>query len=111
VEYRDEIQTCASCGSALRDGPAPPASAPVLVDDDTPVTIATFPNPHEAHAARIALESEGIEAFVQHDHGQYNIVGAWVQLQVAARDAARATAVLESGTSGDDTPADESSWS
>jgi hypothetical protein len=66
-------------------------------DEDTPVTIATYPNPHDAHLGRIALESQGIPAFVQSDHGQYASIASWVQLQVAIRDREFASEILEQG--------------
>jgi hypothetical protein len=65
--------------------------------DDAPVTIATFPNPYEAELAHAALESRGIPAVVQNDHGQYLSAGAWVQLQVAASHRELARTLLERG--------------
>ena len=65
------------------------------LDSNGPVTIATFPNPSEAELARAALASQGIEAFVHCDHGQYNTASSWVQLQVARQAHDAATAVLE----------------
>jgi len=66
-------------------------------DEDAPVTIATYPNPHDAHLGRIALESQGVPAFVHSDHGQYVSIGSWVQLQVALQDREFARAILEQG--------------
>ncbi len=66
------------------------------------VTITTFENGPEAHAARLRLESEGIRAAVNDE-----VVVNWlwyvgtalggVKLQVAAADAERARAILDSG--------------
>jgi hypothetical protein len=65
--------------------------------DDVPVTIATFPNPFEAELARAALDSQGIPAIVNHDHGQYVSAGSWVQVQVARGQSELAASLLESG--------------
>lgn len=97
AEYRDGIETCANCRSVLTDGPAPQVHERPPLDEDTPVTIATFSNQHEAHLARAALESHGIEAFVQHDHSQYTTAAPWLHLQVARRDSILAATVLERG--------------
>src|SRR3972149_236080 len=86
AEYRSEIESCTSCQSLLIDGPAPPPNEAPPRDDNPLVTIASFTNPYQAHLARAALASHGIEAFVQHDHGQYVTMAMWVQLQVARRD-------------------------
>jgi hypothetical protein len=66
-------------------------------DEDAPVTIATYPNPHEAYLDRAALESLGVAALVQSDHGQYSSIASWVQLQVARRDRELACEVLDRG--------------
>ena len=67
------------------------------LDKDAPVTIATYPNPHEAYLGRAALESQGISAIVNNDHGQYVSIASWVQLQVSLRDREFACEVLEQG--------------
>ena len=70
---------------------------------DNLVTIATFDLPALAHAARIALENEGIPAFladnnlVTMDWFLSNAVGG-AKLQVAAGDAARAREILDRRT-------------
>lgn len=64
------------------------------------VTIATYPTPAEAEVARVALEAEGITAFVTNDNlvGMTWILGnavGYVKLLVAAPSAERATRILE----------------
>jgi hypothetical protein len=80
------------------------ASSP---SDDAPVTIATFPNPHEAEMARAALEAQGLVAIINNDHGQYPTAGSWVHLQVARHDGSSATSLLEQGPSHASEAADE----
>ena len=69
-------------------------------EDDAPVTIAAFPTPFEAELARVALESQGMTAFVVSDHGQYLSAAPWVRLQVPRRDRAFATSILDKGPPG-----------
>ncbi len=64
---------------------------------DAPVTVATFPSPHEAYLALAALESHGIDGIVNQDHVQYTSAGSWVFLQVARQDLELAERVLETG--------------
>ncbi len=64
---------------------------------DAPVTVATFPSPHEAYLALAALESHGIDGIVSQDHVQYTSAGSWVFLQVARENVELAERVLETG--------------
>ncbi len=59
------------------------------------VTVATFPEPAEASVARTALESAGIEVFLQGETANGMIPIAFSsKLQVRAEDASAARAVL-----------------
>ncbi|HEX5446114.1 MAG TPA: hypothetical protein VFW87_19965 [Pirellulales bacterium] len=74
------------------------------------VAIATYPTPNEAAVARVALEAEGIKAFLTDDHliGMGWIFGnavGHVKLLVAVSDAERASQLLEAGF--DDWPLDD----
>ena len=63
---------------------------------DELVTVATFPEPIEANVARAALESAGIEVFLNGENANGMIPVAFTsQLQVRAEDEAAARAVLE----------------
>jgi len=69
---------------------------------DELVTVATFPEPIEANVARSALESAGIEVFLNGENANGMIPVAFTsQLQVKAEDEAAARAVL---TAAVDTP-------
>jgi len=60
------------------------------------VTIATFPEPMEANMARSALESAGIEVFLQGETANSMIPVAFVsQLQVRSDDEAAARKLLD----------------
>jgi hypothetical protein len=107
AEYQDEVSECADC-----QGPLSPGAAPAIeLDEESLVTVATFSTPHEAHIARAALASHGIEGVVHHDHNPYPSASSWVQLQVAKPDADAASEVLERGpvqeTTADDATATE----
>jgi len=93
AEYHDDIDECADCKTPLLDGPAPAPST----DTERLLSIAKFTSPHEAHLARNALASHGIEAVVDQDHTPYVSVSSWVQLHVAQSDAELARQVLEQG--------------
>jgi len=93
AEYRDEADNCGDCRGELSPGAAPE----VEPDESLLVTVATFSTPHEAHIARAALASHGIEGLVHQDHTPYLTSLPWVQLQVALRDAGLANEILERG--------------
>lgn len=64
-----------------------------------PATVARFATPHEAHLARLRLESEGIEAFLADEHLNriQPLLGpalGWVRLQVADEDLLAARRIL-----------------
>ena len=64
------------------------------------VTIATFPEPAEASMARSALESAGIDVFLQGESANTMIPVAFVsRLQVRPEDEAAARSLLEARTS------------
>jgi len=73
------------------------ASADSSTGGDVAVTIATFPNPHEAEMARATLESQGLIGIVNNDHGQYATARSWVHLQVARYASSEAFLSLEQG--------------
>jgi hypothetical protein len=59
---------------------------------DEPVTIAHFPFPTAAEAARLRLEAEGIPAFL----ADAETVGLdWIKLEVPASEAERAATILQ----------------
>jgi len=68
-----------------------------IVDgQDELVTIASFPEPMEANMARTALESAGIDVFLQGETANSMIPVAFVsQLQVRSKDEAAARGLLE----------------
>ena len=94
-EFVDDVETCPACGTPLRDGPAPSPGAGG--PDHDPVTIARFFSPHDAHLARIALESHGVEGWVHFECCQYCSTIPWIHLQTERQDAAVAIDVLERG--------------
>jgi hypothetical protein len=66
------------------------------------ITIATFVYPHEAHTARLKLESEGFEVFLQDElmvqvHNFYSHAIGGVKLQVRKSEAEKAYGVLKEG--------------
>ena len=66
------------------------------------ITIATFVYPHEAHTARLKLESEGFEVFLQDElmvqvHNFYSHAIGGVKLQVRKSEAEKAYEVLKKG--------------
>ncbi len=63
------------------------------------VTIATFPEPMEANMARMALESAGIDVFLQGETANSLLPVAFIsQLQVRPEDEAAARRVLDAFT-------------
>lgn len=64
------------------------------------LTVATFRHVDQAHALRVALESQGIPAAVQGEHAVGSIAGAIAVVILDAADADRARAVLERFTGG-----------
>ncbi|MBM4069225.1 MAG: DUF2007 domain-containing protein [Planctomycetes bacterium] len=106
----DEFEVCWSCGSD-REGEVSPDFVPEregIISEQTYqavqaaapqtdlMTVGLFPNASEAHMARSLLEAEGIHGVVMDELS--NVI--WqapldaVPLQVAARDADRARAIL-----------------
>jgi hypothetical protein len=66
-------------------------------EQDKLVTIATFPEPMEANMARSALESAGIDVFLQGETANSMIPMAFAsQLQVRSKDEAAARNLLDS---------------
>ena len=66
------------------------------------VTVGTFPDPIDANMAQTALESAGIESFLQGGNANSMIPVAFTaQLQVHSKDEAAARVILESA---DDAP-------
>ncbi len=64
--------------------------------DETLVTVATFPEPMEARMARMALESAGIAVFLRGENANSMVPVAFEsQLQVRATDEAAAREVLQ----------------
>jgi hypothetical protein len=73
-------------------------------DQQEYVTIATFPEPMEASMARMALESAGIDVFLQGETANSMIPVAFVsQLQVRPQDEAAARRVLDAFTDSPET--------
>jgi len=68
----------------------------IVDEQDELVTIASFPEPMEANMARTALESAGIDVFLQGETANSMIPVAFVsQLQVRSKDEAAARGLLE----------------
>jgi hypothetical protein len=68
----------------------------VVGGQDELVTIATFPEPMEANMARSALESAGIDVFLQGETANSMIPVAFAsQLQVRTKDEAAARKLLD----------------
>jgi hypothetical protein len=70
------------------------------------VTVATFTNPLEAHIVRGRLESEGVTAFVAHEHHIWanwflSVALGGVKLQVAPDDVSRAREILRADRRGE----------
>ena len=64
-----------------------------------PATVARFTTPHEAHLAKLRLESEGVAAFLADENLNriQPLLGpalGWVRLQVADEDLAAARRIL-----------------
>jgi hypothetical protein len=71
----------------------------IVDEQDELVTIASFPEPMEANMARTALESAGIDVFLQGETANSMIPVAFVsQLQVRSKDEAAARGLLEEMT-------------
>lgn len=65
--------------------------------ENSPVVVACFLNPVEAHIFCGLLESEGIQAFVYHEHStMYTPVLTGVRVAVMKKDLDRARSLLES---------------
>jgi len=115
AEYRDEIDACADCGTALEDGPAPvveerpappgedadeAAAATDLVldiDDGPLVTVGTYFHPHTAQMARAQLASVQVPSVVLFETFPWRSAIDWVWLQVPQSYAADSFAFLHSG--------------
>jgi len=71
-----------------------------LDEQAEPVLVGTFPQPHDAHMAQMALESEGVDSFLE---GEYAVsvnpllssAMGGVRLLVAASDAELAARILQ----------------
>ncbi len=71
------------------------ATQPVLYSDDELVTVAEFPEPATANVARTALESAGIEVFMQGENANSLLPVAFeVRVMVRPQDEAAARAIL-----------------
>jgi len=98
AEYRDHVADCADCGSELVDGAAPEPP----METESFELVAKFSSAHEAHMARAALESHGIEAIVDQDHSPLISMVPWVQLRVPRSAVELTRRVLERGPLRDD---------
>ena len=68
----------------------------IVDEQDELVTIASFPEPMEANMARTALESAGIDVFLQGETANSMIPVAFEsQLQVQAKDEAASRSLLD----------------
>ena len=78
-------------------------------DPEEYVTVAEFIEPVFAQMAKGALESAGIECFLEGEHGNSLLAAAfWAQLQVHREDEEAAREILDSGdASGDASAAEE----
>ena len=75
-------------------------------DPEEYVTVAEFMEPVFAQMAKGALESAGIESFLEGEHANSLIGPAfWAQLQVHQRDEEAAREILESTDASDDASA------
>jgi hypothetical protein len=72
-------------------------------DPEEYVTVAEFIEPVFAQMAKGALESAGIECFLEGEHGNSLLNAAfWAQLQVHQKDEEAARAILDSGDASSD---------
>ena len=71
------------------------ANEPVVYSDQEPVTVAEFPDPVTANIARSALESAGIDVFMQGENANSMLPVAFeARVQVKPEDEAAARKVL-----------------
>jgi len=65
--------------------------------EDSPVVVASFINPIEAHLFKGLLESEGIESFIYHEHSTMNtpVMIGGIRVAVRVRDEVRARVLLK----------------
>ena len=71
------------------------ATQPVLYSEDELVTVAEFPEPATANVARSALESAGVEVFMQGENANSLLPVAFeVRVMVRPGDEATARAIL-----------------
>jgi hypothetical protein len=72
-------------------------------DPEEYVTVAEFIEPVFAQMAKGALESAGIECFLEGEHGNSLLAAAfWAQLQVHQKDEEAAREILDSADASDD---------
>jgi hypothetical protein len=81
-------------------------------DQEEYVTVAEFMEPVFAQMAKGALESAGIESFLEGEHAN-SLIGAafWAQLQVHRQDEEAAREILDSADASEDASAAELSAS
>lgn len=65
------------------------------------VTVAVFPQAHQAHLARALLEDAGIPAFVAGQYGNLFPADGGVQLRVPENDAPAARGLLQAADDAD----------
>lgn len=71
------------------------ATEPVLYNDDELVPVASFPDPATAHVARTALESAGIDVFLQGENANSLLPIAFgARVMVRPADEAHAREIL-----------------
>ena len=81
-------------------------------DPEEYVTVAEFIEPVFAQMAKGALESAGIECFLEGEHGNSLLNAAfWAQLQVHQKDEEAAREILDSGDASGDASAAEANAS
>ena len=72
------------------------ATQPVVYSDEEFVTVADFPDPATAHVARTALESAGIEVFLQGENANNLLPVAFgARVMVRPQDEAAARRLLD----------------
>ena len=106
-ENADAVTTCSGCGEPLVQ-PEAPAITEEIDPSLAPVVVASFHNAEQAELLRAQLESAGIEAVVPEEYttGVFSAVIPFqsVTVQVHARDAEAARAIVAAFTPGSSPP-------